>query len=113
MTDVDTKALDQAADAVAHGPSNSVYVLVAIFLAVVTGLEVSITYIHSFKSTHTEVPVLLVLMAIKFFTVTYMFMHLKYDLPVVRRVFNFGLGIALTVYLSALAMFHFWAPHYR
>ena len=95
-----------------HGPPDSVYVMVAAFLAIVTALEVSVTYIHAFKHTHTEIPVLLVLMAIKFFTVTYMFMHLRYDPPMCRRVFNFGLGVAVFVFVVALAMFHFWAPHY-
>lgn len=96
-----------------HVPRDSVYVRVFLFLAIVTGLEVSVTYIDSLKRAHVEVPLLLVLMAIKFFTVTYYFMHLKFDPPMCRRVFNFGLTVAVSVYLIALAMFHFWAPHFR
>jgi cytochrome c oxidase subunit 4 len=107
-----TKAPPGHTDHESHGPPDSTYVLVAAFLAIVTALEVSVTYIHAFRRSHTEIPVLLVLMAIKFFTVTYMFMHLKYDPPMCRRVFNFGLGLAVFVFVVALAMFHFWAPHY-
>lgn len=97
----------------AHVPRDSLYVRVFLFLVIVTALEVSVTYIDSLRRAHVEVPLLLVLMAIKFFTVTYYFMHLKFDPPMCRRVFNFGLMLAVSVYVIALAMFHFWAPNFR
>ncbi len=95
-----------------HAPRDSLYVMVFVFLVVVTAMEVSATYIHSLRRAHVEVPLLLVLMAIKFFTVTYYFMHLKFDPPMCRRVFNFGLSVAVAVYVITLAVFHFWAPHF-
>jgi cytochrome c oxidase subunit 4 len=113
MNDTITKANPGHADAEHHAPSDSLYVLVFGFLVIMTALEVSVTYIPSLRDHHVEVPLLLILMVIKFFTVTYYFMHLKFDPPMCRRVFNFGLGLAVTVYVAALAMFHFWAPHFR
>jgi cytochrome c oxidase subunit 4 len=101
---------EQARTRATH-PSDWLYVKVAIFLAIMTALEVSVTYIHSIKAA--EVPILLVLMIIKFFTVTLYFMHLKFDPKMCSRVFNFGLSVAVIVYVVALAMFHFWAPHFR
>lgn len=101
---------EQARTRASH-PSDWLYVKVAIFLSIVTGLEVSVTYIHFLKPA--EVPLLIILMIIKFFTVTMYFMHLKFDPKVASRIFNFGLTVAVTVYVVALAMFHFWAPHFR
>jgi cytochrome c oxidase subunit 4 len=76
-------------------------------------MEVTITYIHALRRAGAEVPLLIVLMAVKFFTVTYYFMHLRFDPPLCRRVFNFGLTIAVLVYVVMLAMFQFWASGFR
>lgn len=110
---VDRELAAEATTAHEHEPSDGLYVRVFIFLAVVTGMEVATTYIDAFKDAHAEVPILIVLMAIKFFTVTYYFMHLKFDPALCRRVFNFGLSVAVSVFVVMLAMFHFWAPHFR
>ncbi len=52
--------------------------------------------------------VLLVLMAIKFFTVVAYFMHLKFDNRVFTWLFYTGLFLADRVYCTALATFHFF-----
>ncbi len=54
------------------------------------------------------VPILLVMMAIKFFTVVLYFMHLKYDNPLFRRLFYTGLFLAIFVYIVAMLTFHYF-----
>jgi cytochrome c oxidase subunit IV len=49
--------------------------------------------------------VLLVLMACKFAIVVGYFMHLRFDSPLLRRLFVGGLITAVTVYTIALLMF--------
>jgi hypothetical protein len=44
-------------------------------------------------------------MALKFSIVVAFFMHLRFDSPVLRRLFLGGLGLAVTVYLILLLMF--------
>ncbi|HVX18946.1 MAG TPA: cytochrome C oxidase subunit IV family protein [Acidimicrobiales bacterium] len=112
MTTPVTKAPPGHTPAEHHAPADSTYVLVFAFLVIVTAMEVSVTYIHSLRQHHVEVPLLIILMVIKFFTVTYYFMHLKFDPPTCRRVFNFGLFVAVGVYIAALAMFHFFSASF-
>jgi hypothetical protein len=37
------------------------------------------------------------------------FMHLRYDNPIFRRAFVFGLVLAVVVYLIALSAMDFWS----
>ena len=53
-------------------------------------------------------PVLLILMAVKFFTVVSYFMHLKFDNRIFSLLFYTGLFLAIGVYCAALATFHFF-----
>ena len=92
-------------------PSDFTYIKVALILAVMTGLEV-LTYPFDFGEVggvEVAVPLLLILMVLKFATVVAYFMHLKFDSRLFRRLFVAGLVTAVAVYSAALAMFHFWA----
>lgn len=84
-----------------HGdhPSDWFYIKVAIFLAVVTAIEVALYYweIGAFNTT-----ALLVLAVLKFVTVAAFFMHLKTDNKVLRRFFYTGIFTALVVYIWVL-----------
>ena len=51
---------------------------------------------------------LITMMAVKFVLVAYYFMHLKFDTTLLRRIFFFGLGLAVVVYLVMLSTFVFW-----
>ena len=51
------------------------------------------------------VPTLLLLMSVKFLLVVLFFMHVKFDAPIFGRLFWTGLGLAVAVYLAALATF--------
>jgi cytochrome c oxidase subunit IV len=88
----------------AHKP-NSFYIKVAVALAIVTGIEVALYYLDLGK---WYLPILLVLMAIKFLTVVSLFMHLKFDNKIFSWLFYSGLGLAVFVYIAALMTFRFF-----
>lgn len=85
--------------------SDKQYVLVAVFLAVLTAIEVS-TYYVDFGPLF--MPTLFALMIIKFVVVVSFFMHLKFDNKVFSWMFYSGLLLAIAVYVGALSTFHFF-----
>jgi len=107
-----TEALAETHEAHAHDghhPSDLSYIKVAIFLAVVTAIEV-FTY---FQSVHgwgenTLIVMLTLAMFIKFYTVVGWFMHLRFDSELFTRMFVAGLVLAVGVYLAMLVTFEFF-----
>jgi cytochrome c oxidase subunit 4 len=87
-------------------PSEAVYVKVAIILAVLTGIEVLLSYIKIGGSQVATNGSLLVLATVKFATVAMYFMHLKFDNPILRRLFVTGIILAIIVYLVYLLTLH-------
>jgi cytochrome c oxidase subunit 4 len=83
--------------------SDGYYVKVAIFLAVVTGAEVTLSYTE-LDGLALLVP-LLSLMAVKFAVVAALFMHLRFDNKLLTRLFYGGLFLAVGVYIAALSTF--------
>src|SRR5579862_6065228 len=83
-------------------PSDLTYIGIAAGLAVLTAIEVGIYYL---KSNYTTIVVLLILMVTKFAIVVLYFMHLRFDSPLLRRLFVGGLITAVTVYSIVLLMF--------
>ena len=98
----------------AHGPTDRQYVIVAIVLSLLTGIEV-FTYFRSvYNFGRTLMPLLMVLMGIKFYLIAAYFMHLRYDKAVLRRFFLVGIGLAGFVYVMALLTFKLFVsgvPH--
>jgi cytochrome c oxidase subunit IV len=92
-------------------PSDRQYIVVALILAVITVAEVS-TYFFEDLSTTALVILLFPMMIAKFAIVCGWFMHLRYDNPLFRRVFVFGLSLAVVVYLIVLTVLHFWSSDY-
>src|SRR5581483_1233440 len=93
----------EAVEAERHShPSDGTYWLIALALAALTAIEVGIYYL---KSTPPTVGALLVLMACKFAIVVGFFMHLRFDSPVLRRLFIGGLTLAIGVYFVVFFMF--------
>ncbi|HEY9555413.1 MAG TPA: cytochrome C oxidase subunit IV family protein [Acidimicrobiales bacterium] len=93
-------------------PSDGDYVKIAIILGVITAAEVG-TYFWkdifgSEPSTFALVATLFPMMIAKFIIVIGYFMHLKYDNPLFKRVFIFGLLLAMAVFIAALSAFEFW-----
>jgi cytochrome c oxidase subunit IV len=81
-------------------PSPLKYVGIAILLAVITALEVGLYYIN--MPAALLVIFLMILAFLKFTMVAAFFMHLKFDSPMLRRVFILGIILAGVVYTVAL-----------
>jgi len=89
-------------------PSDRNYIIIAAILAVITAAEVSTYFLDWFndQSTGVLVAFLFPMMIAKFAIVCGYFMHLKYDNPLFRRIFVFGLVLAVAVYSVALTTLH-------
>jgi cytochrome c oxidase subunit 4 len=81
-----------------HHPELRTYVWIAIFLAIVTAVEVAIYYIPAFEAI--LVPTLIILSAVKFFFVVGYFMHLKMDPRLLAAIFASALVVSLAVYIA-------------
>ncbi|MET0727747.1 MAG: cytochrome C oxidase subunit IV family protein [Acidimicrobiales bacterium] len=92
-------------------PSDMDYVKIAAILGVITAAEVA-TYFWEGASTATLVAVLFPMMIAKFMIVAGYFMHLKYDNPIFKRVFVFGLLLAVVVYMILFFSLQFWDGEY-
>ena len=109
---IDDATTDTAADEETHDydahtdhKPDSYYIKVAIALAFVTALEVSLSYLDV---GWIFLPAMLALMLIKFVTVVSVFMHLKFDNKIFSWCFYSGLVLAVLVYIAALATFQFF-----
>jgi cytochrome c oxidase subunit 4 len=92
-------------------PRDRDYLIVAAILAVITALEVG-TYFIEDASTTLLVASLFPMMIAKFAIVCGWFMHLRYDNPLFRRVFVFGLVLAVTVYIIVLLVMQYFSSAY-
>jgi cytochrome c oxidase subunit 4 len=84
-------------------PGPKQYVMVAVWLALATGIEVAWYYLNVPHALF--VSLLLVLAFLKFSLVVLWFMHLRFDSPIFRRMFVTGILLAITVYLIVLVIF--------
>ena len=73
-------------------------------------LEASAARAHEWGRHQIATPLLLIMMAIKFFAVVFYFMHLKFDNRLFGLLFYTGLFLAIGVYCAALLTFHFFSP---
>jgi cytochrome c oxidase subunit 4 len=108
MTDTAPAETAETAETAEHADdhghaSDTLYIQIALGLAVLTGMEVAWPYIVD------DGPILmwplLVVMAIKFVIIAAFFMHLKFDSKILTRVFYSGLFLAVGVYIIALTTF--------
>ena len=92
-------------------PTDGFYIKIAIILAVITAAEVATYFLDWFEDASTGVLIatLFPMMIVKFGIVCAYFMHLKYDNPLFRRVFVFGLLLAVAVYLVAMTSMQLFA----
>ena len=110
-------ATDAQPDEHAHDhPTDGMYVKIALILGVITAAEVG-TYFWedlfgSEPSTMALILTLFPMMIAKFFIVCGWFMHLRYDNPLFRRVFVFGLILAIFVYAIMAFTFEFFSDDY-
>ena len=82
------------------------YVIVAIVLVVITGLEIAVSYLEGSIPNGLIITLLLVMAFVKFFLVASWFMHLRTDQPVFRRFFVMGSIAAVLLYALVLLMLH-------
>ncbi len=82
------------------------YVVVAIVLAVITGVEIAVSYMEGDIPDGLITVLLLAMMVVKFFLVASWFMHLRTDQPVFKRLFIVGAIAAPLLYLVVLATLH-------
>jgi len=89
-------------------PSPFQYVMIAVILCVITGLEVGTYYLpHDFPRA-LYITILLTLAITKFSTVVAWYMHLRTDRPIFRRFFvvgAIGAVVLFTIVLSTLHVF--------
>src|SRR4051812_21081319 len=79
-------------------PQPRQYVMIAVVLVVITGIEVAISYATGLNS-NVMIGLLLVLAVSKFALVVAWYMHLKTDARVLTRWFLTGLVLALIVFM--------------
>jgi cytochrome c oxidase subunit 4 len=91
-------------------PSDRSYVGIALILALITAAEVATFYLED-ELGSVLVPILLVMMVVKFAMVAGWFMHLKFDSSLFTRMFVSGIVLAVSVYVAALAAFEFFSDH--
>ena len=84
-----------------HHPTPQDYVRIALILGVLTALEFS-TYVIDFGGL--GIPMLVVLIVIKFILVASWFMHLKFDTKLFSRLMYGGLSMALVLYAVTLTI---------
>lgn len=101
--------IDEGDYALEHQVADKTYVLVALFLGAMTGLEVLAAYTRD-QLGKGYVWVLIALMGIKLYFATTFFMHLKFDHAACKVIFFFAFFVAAIIYCLMLATFGYWAP---
>ena len=87
-------------------PSPFQYVMIAVILCVITGLEVGMYYLEGDIPNGLITVLLLGMAAVKFFLVASWYMHLRTDQPVFRRFFIIGTLAAVGLYFVVLLTLH-------
>jgi cytochrome c oxidase subunit 4 len=78
-------------------PEPREYIKIAVILALITAAEVGLYYLK--MPNNVLIVSLLVFSALKFALVVLWFMHLRFDAPILKRLFVTGLVLAGTVYM--------------
>ena len=88
-----------------HVPSDRYFINIALILAALTAAETATYWVHLGPFA---TPTLLLMMAIKFWIIIRVFMHLKFDSKIFGTMFYIGLGLAIFVYCVFLSTFQFF-----
>ena len=87
-------------------PTPSVYIKIAIGLAILTAIEVGLFYVNeSVQLGWINTAALLILAFLKFVIVIGWYMHLRYEKKVVGRFFAIGFILAFSLYAIVLIGF--------
>ena len=79
------------------------FVALAMFLAVITGVEIGIVYVPMLK--WIIIATLSVLSVLKFMLVIFYFMHLRWDKPFCTILFFIGLVLSVSTVWALLSLF--------
>jgi cytochrome c oxidase subunit IV len=90
-------------------PTAAVYILVAVVLAILTGMEVTVYSVGALRPV--LVPLLLILAAAKFSLVAMFYMHLRYERWVLNSIFLSALIIATVLLVSLVLLFAYLSHH--
>ncbi len=88
----------------AHHPGPRQYVMIGVILFVLTVVEVAVVYM---SLGPWLLPILMVLMTVKFALVVLFFMHLKFDNKLFSTLFTAPLLIAVSIVLALIALFSY------
>lgn len=93
-------------ETVSHGahPGARTYIVVGAVLTVITAIELWVYNVEALSSWLALI--LAVLSATKFMLVIGFFMHLKFDNPLFRFMFGFGLLVAASIVTALWLLFH-------
>lgn len=94
-------------DATHDHPSDKKYIQIALILAVLTAAEVATFYVEE-ELGALLIPILMVMMVVKFVIVAAFFMHLRFDSRLFTWVFAAGILLASAVYIGLLLSFRFF-----
>ncbi len=99
--------MDHEATAAGHGhehPTTTIrqYVIIGLVLAVITLVELWVSYAGLGS---LEIPLLLILSAIKFAIVAALFMHLKFEHKIMTQMFVIGIVLATGLLFAVVALF--------
>ena len=86
-------------------PTWKTYRWVAIWLTLITIVEVWAYYIPAFVASPFFVPALLIMSAVKFLVVVLFYMHLKYDHKLFKALFTGPLIIAVLTVVALMFLF--------
>ncbi len=86
-------------------PTLEAYVRIAILLAIITGIEVTIYYIPALQGV--LVPLLIALSAFKFIMVVGYFMHLKFDDRILTFIFGSALVVSIIIFIALWTVMYF------
>lgn len=84
-------------------PTPRQYVLIALVLAVITGIEVALFYVNEAVDLQGwDAPLLIILSFMKFLMVIGWYMHLRFEKSTLSRFFTAGFTLALLLYAVVL-----------
>jgi len=86
-------------------PGPRQYVLIAVVLVILTGVEVATSYLEGHVNSNLLIATLALMAAVKFYLVAAWYMHMKQDSAVFRRLFVTGILLATGVYGVLLLFF--------
>lgn len=89
-------------------PPLSLWVKIAIFLGIVTAIEVAIYYIPALEGVLA--PLLISLSAVKFAFVIWYFMHLKYDQRLLSFIFIAALVVSIIMFIGLWVIMYYDNP---